>query len=197
MGTNAMKTSSDIESPVLEVIKCRRSRRAYSSRPIEAEKIKSLFEAARWAPSSMNDQPWTYIYATKEQPELWSKLFDSLNESNKVWATNAPILVLSMVRTHFTVNGQPNSSARYDLGGANAFLILQATELGLNIHQMGGFDHQKAIVNLNVPDGYELGVMMAIGYHGNPETLSENLQQREVAPRQRYVQQEFVMNTTF
>ena len=192
-----MKTSSEIGWPVLDVIKHRRSRRAYSSRQIEPEKIKSLFEAARWAPSSMNDQPWTYIYATKEQPELWNKLFDSLNESNKVWAKNAPVLVLSLARKNFTLDGRSNGSAKYDLGGANAFLALQATDLGLNIHQMGGFDHQKAIVNLNIPDSYELGVMMAIGYQGDPETLSENLKQREVTPRQRYVQQEFVMNTTF
>lgn len=192
-----METSSEIEWPVLNVIKHRRSRRAYSSRPIEDAKIKSLFEAARWAPSSMNDQPWTYIYATKEQPELWNKLFNSLNDNNKVWAKVAPLLVLSLARKNFALNGMPNSAAKYDLGGANAFLALQATELGLNIHQMGGYDHQKAIVNLHIPDSYELGVMIAIGYQDDPETLSENLKQREVAPRQRYVQQEFVMNTTF
>lgn len=192
-----METATEIEWPVLDVIKHRRSRRAYSSRPIEPEKIKSLFEAARWAPSSMNDQPWTYIYATKEQPEFWNKLFDSLYESNKVWANNAPVLVLSLARKNFTSDGRSNGSSKYDLGGANAFLALQATDLGLNIHQMGGFDHQKAIVNLNIPDSYELGVMMAIGYHGDPETLSENLKQREVALRQRYRQHEFVMNKTF
>ncbi|HWA32953.1 MAG TPA: nitroreductase family protein [Cyclobacteriaceae bacterium] len=191
-----MKISAEFESPVLDVIQHRRSRRAYSDQPIEPEKIKSLFEAARWAPSSMNDQPWAYIYATKGQP-LWDRLFDALNDSNKVWAKDAHLLVLSLARKTFAMNGTPNSAAKYDLGQANAFLTLQATHLGLNIHQMGGFDHEKVVVNLNIPDGYELGVIMAIGYYGDPESLSDNLRQREMAPRQRYVQNEFVMNKAF
>ncbi len=191
-----VKISADIESPVLDLIRHRRSRRAYSDQPIEPDKIRSLFEAARWAPSSMNDQPWTYIYATKGQA-LWEKLFDSLNESNKTWAKHAQLLVLSLARKTFAISGRPNAEAKYDLGAANAFLTLQATHLGLNIHQMGGYDRQKAIVNLNIPDSYDLGVIMAIGYQGDHGRLSENLRQREVAPRQRYVQNEFVMNKAF
>src|SRR3954466_14699450 len=130
---NAMKISADIESPVLDVIRHRKSRRAYNGQPIEEEKIRSLFEAARWAPSSMNDQPWAYIYATKGQP-LWEKLVDAMNEGNKAWAKDAPLLVMSLARKTFAVNGRPNGSAKYDLGAANAFLALQATELGLNLH---------------------------------------------------------------
>lgn len=192
-----MEASTEFESAVLDIIKNRKSRRAYSNKPIEPEVIKSLFEAARWAPSSMNDQPWAYIYATKDQPELWNKLFDALNESNKVWAKEAPLLVLSMARKHFAQNGKPNGSAKYDLGSANAFLTLQATELNLNIHQMGGFDQSRAIANLNIPNDYELGVIMAIGYLGDADSLPDNLKQRELAPRQRHVQREFVMNKTF
>src|SRR5204862_3430459 len=138
--------------------------RAYSDRPIESDKIRSLFEAARWAPSSRNDQPWTYMYATKDQPELWNKLFALLSPSNQVWAKDAPLLVLSLARKNFAMNGRPNESAKYDLGAANAFLALQATELGLNLHQMGGYDHQRALDDLNIPDTYDLGAMMAIGY---------------------------------
>ncbi len=192
-----MEASSEFESVVLDVIKNRKSRRAYSPTPIESEKIKSLFEAARWAPSSMNDQPWTYIYATKDQPELWNKLFEALNDSNKVWAKEAPLLVLSLARKHFSLNGRPNGSASYDLGSANAFLTLQATALDLNIHQMGGYDRNITIRNLNIPDQYELGVIMAIGYLGSADTLPENLKHRELAPRQRIVQREFVMNKSF
>jgi nitroreductase len=192
-----MEASTEFESAVLDIIKNRKSRRAYSNRQIEPHVIKSLFEAARWAPSSMNDQPWTYIYATKDQPELWNKLFDALNESNQVWAKEAPLLVLSMARKNFTQNGRPNGSAKYDLGSANAFLTLQATDLDLNIHQMGGYDHDKAIANLNIPDSYELGVIMAIGYLGDADTLPDNLKQRELAPRQRHLQREFVMNKSF
>jgi len=192
-----MRTSAEFESPVLEPIQKRRSRRAYLDRPIEQEKIQSLFEAARWAPSSVNEQPWTYIYATKDQSELWEKLFSTLNDGNKIWAQHAPLLILSLTRKNFSRNDQPNSSAKYDLGGANAFLSLQATHLGLNVHQMGGYDRQKAKENLNIPDTFELGVIMAIGYPGDPEMLPENLKQRELAPRHRHLQEEFVLNKTF
>jgi len=193
---NTMESSTDFESVILDVIKDRRSKRSYSEKAIEPEKIKSIFEAARWAPSGMNEQPWTYIYATKEQSELWHKLFDTLNDANKVWAQHAPLLLLSLVRK-LHLNGRANTSAKYDLGGANAFLTLQAVELGLHTHQMGGYDHKKAIANLNIPDTYELGVMIAIGYSGDPEKLEDHLKTRELAPRQRYLQEAFVMNKTF
>jgi nitroreductase len=192
-----MQKSTEFELEVLPEIQNRRSRRAYSSAPLESEKIQSLFEAARWAPSSLNEQPWTYIYATKDQPELWNKLLSVLNEGNITWASDAPLLILSLYRKNLLRNNQPNGSAKYDLGGANAFLSLQATRLGLNVHQMGGFDRQKAKDVLNIPDSLDFGVMMAIGYPGDPATLSENLKQREVAPRERYIQQEFAMNKSF
>ena len=192
-----MQKSTEFELEVLPEIQNRRSRRAYSSTPLESEKIQSLFEAARWAPSSLNEQPWTYIYATKDQPELWNKLLSVLNEGNITWASDAPLLVLSLYRKNLLRNNQPNGSAKYDLGGANAFLSLQATSLGLNVHQMGGYDRQKAKDVLNIPDSFDFGVMMAIGYPGDPATLSENLKQREVAPRERYIQQEFAMNKSF
>ena len=192
-----MQKSTEFELEVLPEIQNRRSRRAYSSTPLESEKIQSLFEAARWAPSSLNEQPWVYIYATKDQPELWNKLLSVLNEGNITWASDAPLLILSLYRKNLLRNNQPNGSAKYDLGGANAFLSLQATSLGLNVHQMGGYDRQKAKDVLNIPDSFDFGVMMAIGYPGDPATLSENLKQREVAPRERYIQQEFAMNKSF
>lgn len=197
MQTISIETSTEFESPVLDVIKNRKSRRAYAAKAVETEKIKSLFEAAKWAPSSMNDQPWTYVYATKEQPELWNKIFEVLNDGNKVWAKDAPLLVVSLARKYFSSNGKPNGSASYDLGSANAFLTLQATELGLNIHQMGGFNHDLLISNLNIPDDFELGVIMAVGYLGDPNKLPDNLKQRELAPRSRRVQSVFVKNQPF
>ncbi len=192
-----MEASTEFESTVLDIIKNRKSRRAYLNKPIEAEKIKSLFEAAKWAPSSMNEQPWTYIYATKDQSELWTKIFDALNESNQAWAKEAPLLIVSLARKSHTSNGKPNGSAKYDLGAANAFLALQATAFDLNIHQMGGYHRDVLIKNLNIPDEYELGVVMAIGYLGDADSLPDNLKQRELAPRQRHIQREFVMNKTF
>ncbi|HNV27767.1 MAG TPA: nitroreductase family protein [Cyclobacteriaceae bacterium] len=192
-----MSKSNQVEYPVAELIEQRRSRRAYSTNPIEHEKIKSLFEAARWAPSSMNEQPWTYVYATRDQPDLWNKLLELLNESNRVWAINAPLLIFSLARKTHMRNGANNALARYDTGAANTLLSIQATQLGLNVHQMGGYDRQKAIESLNIPEAYEPIVIMAIGYPGDPDSLSENLKLREEAPRERYTQEFFVMNKSF
>lgn len=189
--------SAVFESPILEVIQMRRSSRAYADRPVGKESIDSLFEAARWAPSSVNEQPWLFLYATKDQQVLWNKIFECLNDSNKIWAVNAPLLIVSLARKNFTRNDKPNQSARYDLGAANAFLSLQAAHLGLNVHQMGGYDATKAKQNLNIPDHFETVVIMAIGYPGDVALLPENLKLRELAPRERYLQQEFVMNKTF
>jgi len=189
--------SSNFEYPVHALIQQRRSRRAYAQKSVEQEKIKSLFEAARWAPSSMNEQPWTYVYAIKEQPELWQNIFDSLSEGNRVWVKDAPLLIVSMARKWFTRNGVANSNAKYDLSAANSFLSLQATELGLNVHQMGGYDGVVLRKSLNIPQEYELGVVMAVGYPGDSRQLPENLRIREEGPRNRLVQDEFVMNSAF
>lgn len=175
----------------------RRSRRAYSDQLVSKENIQSLFEAARWAPSSVNEQPWLYLYATRDQSALWNKIFEALNDSNKIWAQHAPLLIVSLARRNFTRNDRPNLSARYDLGAANAFLSLQAAHLGLNVHQIGGFHPETIKINLNIPDHYEPVVIMAIGYPGDAELLPEHLKLRELAPRERYVQQEFVMNQSF
>lgn len=191
-----MQKSTEFASPILEVIQQRRSRRAYGDKMVEPEKIRSLFEAARWAPSSLNEQPWFYVYATRGQ-ELWNKIFDALKEGNKIWAGTAPLLICSFARKNFIRLDSPNPSAKYDLGAANAFLSLQAAHAGLNVHQMAGFDQQAVIKNLGVPDRYEPVIIMAIGYPGDVQTLPESLKAREIAPRERYVEQEFVRNKTF
>jgi len=192
-----MQVSSEFESDILDIIKSRRSRRAFLGKSIEAEKIKSLFEAARWAPSSVNEQPWAYVYGTKDQTELWNKIFDALNEGNKIWAKDAPLLVVSLARKYYTNNDRLNNSAKYDVGAANAFLSLQATQLGLNVHQMGGFDHTILQQNLNVPEVFDIGVVMAIGYAGESTQLPIALRERELSPRMRHLQNEFVMNHPF
>lgn len=191
-----LKSSTEIDSELLSVIQNRRSYRAFADRSVEPEKIRLLFEAARWAPSSMNEQPWTYIYATKDQPELWKLLLETLNEGNRSWAERAPLLILSMARKKFIRNGVINSSARYDLGSANAFLSLQATALGLNVHQMGGYDRAMAFNNFNIQEEeFELGVVIAVGYPGSPEVLPHNLKERELTPRSRYKTESFAFNT--
>lgn len=189
--------STKIEYPVLSEIRDRRSKRAYSTSEVSEETIRSLFEAARWAPSSMNEQPWVYIYAVADNKELWNKIFASLNDSNKVWAQHAPLLVVSLARKTLLRNGVLNGAAKYDVGAANALLSLQATHAGLNVHQMGGYNKQVLIDNLNIPETHEPTVVMAIGYPGDPESLSDNLKARELAPRERYTQDFFVMTKPF
>jgi nitroreductase len=189
--------STKIEYPVLTEIKDRRSKRAYSTTVVSEETIRSLFEAARWAPSSMNEQPWVYLYAVADNKELWNKIFASLNDSNKVWAQHAPLLVVSLARKTLLRNGVINGAAKYDVGAANALLSLQATHAGLNVHQMGGYNKQVLIDNLNIPETHEPTVVMAIGYPGDPETLNDNLKAREVAPRERYTQEFFVHTKPF
>ena len=195
--TSPMSKSSEYEFHVVDLIKQRRSRRPYSPKGIEQEKINSLFEAARWAPSSNNEQPWVYLYATKEQPELWNKIFETLLEGNKIWAKHAPLLILAMSRNNFVSNGMPNGSAKFDLGAANMLLSLQATELGLNVHQLGGFEKQKAIDTLNIPHTHDPVVVLAVGYLGEIDVLPDFLKHREAAERERYTQEFFVMNKPF
>jgi nitroreductase len=164
---------------------------------VEREKLNSLFEATRWAPSSINEQPWIYLYATKEQSDLWNAFFDVLNDGNKAWVKDAPVLIFSIARRNFSRFNTPNTYALYDLGAANSLLALQAVDLGLQVRQMAGYDHQQARVKLNIPDDYELGVFMAAGYPGDVNQLPEELKKRELAPRERYLQQEFTINGTF
>jgi nitroreductase len=185
-----------MEFPVIDLIRNRRSIRAYDPRPVEQEKIFSLFEAARWAASGSNEQPWMFIYAIKGQP-LWEKLFHLLNDSNRIWAIQAPVLILSLSRKSFIRNGKPNGYARHDLGASLAFLSLQAVSVGLQAHPMGGYDAIKAITDLNIPENVEPGAMIAVGYPGNPEDLPEILRQKENKPRERYLQEEFVFNSEF
>jgi len=193
-----MQKSNQVEHPILDLIKNRRSTRVFLNQPIEPEAIYSLFEATRWAPSSTNEQPWLYVYATRDQNELWSLLFECLNEGNKMWAKDAPLLILSLARKNFSKYPGANAHAMYDLGGANSFLSLHAVEMGLQVRQMAGFDQKKTIERLRIPEAtYEVGVFMAVGFPGDPETLPEKLKARELAPRERFLQGEFVMNRIF
>lgn len=197
MESNKRQKSTEVDHPVSELIRNRKSTRVYSSQPVSQEKIRSLFEATRWAPSSTNEQPWLYLYATKDQHDLWNTMIEPLNDSNKIWVKDAPLLILSLARTIFLRNGRPNAYAFYDLGGANAMLSLQAVELGLQTRQLAGFNRDTARAVLNIPAEYEPGVFISVGYPGDPESLPEIVKAKEMAPRERYVQQEFVRNSIF
>jgi len=194
--TSTIEIDTQAKSHVADLILKRRSLRAFSNAPLTEEQINTLFEAARWAPSSVNEQPWQYIYATQGEA-LWDIIVGTLNEGNRIWAKDAPLLVVSLARTTFSRNGRTNPSAMYDLGGANAILSLQATAMGLNVHQMGGFDHEGLRNALRVPADVVPGVVMAIGFPGNPDQLPEALQEREQQPRVRRPIGDFVTNQPY
>ncbi|HEY4652699.1 MAG TPA: nitroreductase family protein [Pontibacter sp.] len=181
---------------VNKLIQNRWSPRAFDSRPVEPEKLAALFEAARWAPSAMNEQPWRFMYATKDNPEAYEKLLSTLADANKVWAQHAPVLILSVAKVNYSM-GSPNAFAWHDTGMATAKLALQATELGLHLHIMGGYSTDKAREVLGIPEGYEPVSMIALGYQGDADQLPEPLKARELAPRSRKPLQEIVFNGTW
>jgi nitroreductase len=183
---------ADTHYPILDLLRRRWSPRAFSERPIEREKLLSLFEAARWSPSSSNEQPWSFIVATKEDRAAHERLFSCLVEGNKIWAGRPPVLMLSVAKLFFDEDRSPNRHAFHDVGQATAYLTVQATALGLAVHQMAGFDVEKARKDLAIPEGYEPDAMVVIGYPGDPAVLPDRLRQRELAPRQRKPIQEFV-----
>ena len=150
-----------------------------------AETLQSLFEAARWAPSSSNEQPWAYIVARKEDAENFAKLVSVLVPANSSWAKNAPVLALAVAELAFAKSGSPNRNAQYDVGAASAWLTMEATSRGLFVHQMAGFDAEKARQVFEIPAGWEPIAAMAIGYPGDAESLPQPLRDREVAPRTR------------
>ena len=172
------------QAPIHELLANRRSPRAFSDHPVEPVKLKSIFEAARWSPSSANEQPWRYILATKDD-QIFLSLFASLSENNRRWAQHVPVLVLALAESIYARTGRSNRHAWYDLGQSVASLSVQATALGVSVHQMGGFDAQQLVNTLSIPEGFDPVTMIAIGYADHPESLPEDLQKREEAPRAR------------
>lgn len=172
-------------------ITTRRSVRAYQSKSVSPEQIEQLLEAARWAPSSNNGQPWRYIVAVKGE-DAHQKISDSLLDFNKVWAPNAPVLMISLAKKQFD-NGNPNRHALFDTGAANAFLSLEATHIGLQVHQMGGFIADILRSSFNISDEYEIASVIAVGYPGEADSLPSPLKERETAPRVRKSLEEIVV----
>jgi len=178
--------------PIHDVIKHRWSPRAFEDHPVEPEKLRSLFEAARWASSSYNGQPWNFIVATKDDPENFKRVLECFIEFNHGWAKNAPVVALSVAALKFQHNGELNRHAFHDVGQAVANLALQANALGLEIHQMAGILPEKARQIFAIPEGYEAVAGIAIGYPGDPTSLPEPLRGREQGPRDRKPVSSFV-----
>lgn len=187
-----MEKVAPAEVSIHDLIARRWSPRAFADRPVSAATLRQLFEAARWAASSYNDQPWYYLVATQEHPGEFQKMLACLVEFNQAWAKAAPVLAISVARAKFHHDGSPNHHALHDVGAASALLALQATALGLAVHQMAGFDAGKARETYHLPADYQPVAAMAIGYPGDPAALPEKLRERETAPRTRKPVSEFV-----
>jgi nitroreductase len=185
-----VKNIAQTQFPILPLLAERWSPIAYSDRPVESEKLERLFEAARWAPSSSNEQPWIFI-VVHQGTEGFTRMSECLMEGNS-WAKRAPVLLMSVARMTFSRNGKPNRHGMYDTGAAVAHLLVQAEAEALSVHQMAGYDVDKARDVLNIPAGDELCAIMAIGYYGAHDTLPEKYRLREEAPRQRQPQATFV-----
>jgi nitroreductase len=183
------------DHPVHELIAKRWSPYAFADRSVAERDLRSLFEAARWAPSSYNEQPWSYIVATNAQPEDYQKILSCLVEANQEWAKAAPVLALGVATLRFVRNGKPNKAAIHDLGLAAGGLLVEATARGLVVHQMIGIEPERARELFGIPEGSEAVTGLAIGYQGTPATLPEKLRERDQAPRRRKALNEFVFGT--
>jgi nitroreductase len=167
------------------------SPRAIAERPVDRAQLASLFEAARWAPSSRNEQPWRFLVATRDDPVGYGRLAACLLDGNG-WARRAPVLALSVAKLDLEHDGSVNRHAWHDVGLATENLVLQAWSLDLVVHQIAGFDAERARSELAVPAGFDPVAMLAIGYRDAPETLDERLRARELAPRRRRPLEELV-----
>lgn len=180
-----MEKLAPTDYPLHDLIARRWSPYVFDGRPIPPEQLAALFEAARWAPSSYNEQPWCYIIATRDQPAEFDKLASCLLEANALWAKNAYLLICAVTALNFSRNGKPNRHAQHDLGLANENLVLQAESMGLAAHQMAGFLPDKARETYAIPAGYEPLTMIAVGHPGSAASIPQALQEREQAARSR------------
>lgn len=190
----AIEKSADTQYPIHDLLRHRWSPLAFSEQMVEPEKLCSVLEAARWAASSYNEQPWSFIVATKDNQGEFERLLSCLAEGNQQWAKNAPVLMLSVAKLYFERNGVENRHAFHDVGASAALLAIQATALGLLLHQMAGFDVPRPREVYSIPEGYEPVAAIALGYLGDAQTLPERLLQRELAPRIRKPLESFVFS---
>lgn len=166
------------DHPIDHLFLDRWSPRAMTGEPISQTELMSLFEAARWAPSSYNYQPWRFLYARRDT-EHWQTFFDLMGEFNQSWTRTAAVLVVFISRTHFDFNGEPAPTHSFDTGAAWENLALQGSLKGLVVHGMQGFDYERARTALNIPEGFQVEAMCAIGRPADPATLSEDLRAKE------------------
>ena len=186
------KASTDY--PIHELLAERWSPYGFEDRPVDEGDLRSLFEAARWAASSYNEQPWSYLVATRENPEEFARLLSCLVDPNQAWAKAAPVLALGVVSLRFSRNKKENRAAVHDLGLAAGNLLVEATARGLCVHQMIGILPDKAREVYEIPEHSEAWTALAIGYKADPAKLPDTLKERDLAPRQRKPLSQFVFS---
>ncbi len=180
-----------------ELLRQRWSPRSFTDRSLSEGELRRLFEAVRWAPSCFNEQPWRFIVARREEGGVFARILQSLAPGNQSWAAGAAALVIGVTRTTYSHNGQPNSWAAHDLGLGLGFLAIQATAQGLGVHMMAGFDPDAARREFEIPADFDAITALAIGYPGPPDALPSELREKELAPRVRRAQAEFVFGETW
>jgi len=171
--------------PIDALVSARWSPRAFTDEPVGDAQLAQLMEATRWAPSCYNAQPWSLVLATRDQPDAHAAMLDCLVEFNQSWAKAAPVLGFAVARTQFEHNEQPNAWAWHDVGMALGNMATQATAMGLAVHFMAGFDAEAAQKALAIPEPFVPTTAFALGHAGSPDSLPEDLRQRETEPRQR------------
>jgi nitroreductase len=181
---------------ILEIIQERWSPYSFSSTPVEEFKLKAMFEAAGFAPSCNNEQPWMFVIVTRDNKKIFDEYVGFLTEVNKLWASQAYALVISMARMKFTFSGKPNRFAFYDTGMAVSNLLLQGTALDIYVHQMGGYSVEKVIKYFNLDEDIQPVAMMAIGYLGEGTNLPPELLKRDEKRRPRKTISEYVFRNS-
>jgi nitroreductase len=181
---------------ILEIIQERWSPYSFSSTPLEDFKLKAMFEAAGYAPSCNNEQPWIFVYSTQQNKEVFDDYLGFMFDSNKVWAKNAFAIIISMARTKFSYNGKPNRYAFHDTGMAVSNLLLQASAMDIFVHQMGGFSVEKVKGYFKLNDDIEPVAMMAVGYIGDGLSFSPELLKRDEKRRPRKSINEFAFKNS-
>ena len=190
---NQMKYAQPSTEGVLPVILERWSPRSFADRDVSAADLRVIFEAARWAPSSFNEQPWRFFVGARNSM-TYSKIFEALVPSNQQWAKTAPVLILGVAKTRFSHNDTPNNYASHDLGAAMVLMTIQAASMGISTHQMAGFDWVSAREAFAIPETYAMGSVMALGYQGELADLPEKYQAQEQSPRSRKPLSEIVLS---
>jgi nitroreductase len=193
-----MSKEARSDYPLHDLIKRRWSPKSFANKSVETEKLLSLLEAARLAPSSGNEQLWRFIVTRKDEDVAIARLPASLDEGNQIWVKDVPVLMLSVAKMHRRDDvTHPNRTALYDVGLGVGNLLIQAMALNLYVYQMAGFDAQKARQAFQIPEHIEPIAAIAVGYRGDPAQLDEKLREREAAPRERKPLRELIFTKTW